>query len=429
MKSKPKKVCVCVCEGVYVCMYCMCIHTHKHVYEDHEGCFKMVYSGILMNLLPGDIVRICVRKQTISTHICVFTHTFDTQLRDFRAKPWPKSKAWPQQATGRGLVFEDNLLHLQKSFLVLEPELEEMALARSITIWVVSWNSLAFQILLEWRNNACVSLTTISKASWSPYLHKSTSWKCFFVSRKTGALSLQTSKSWMRMWSMRRENLNLISRMKTRANLSRQVAFDRHNSRLQAHTTLWNHYNHLENVFLLEHIPLLYPCRGRRSRRRRGRRHHCWPHRCFLQQVGNIKNPDHISFTQSGWNSAINICFLTCSDEELEDNKALLYLPIAPEVEDPEENPFGPPPDASGLTGAAEDASASGDKKQRQSSSEMGPAKKKARTTTIELKGVPSDGRLQQHRVHTRWRFSARCRVFKENEHHSCGDYNSESEH
>lgn len=82
------------------------------------------------------------------------------------------------------------------------------------------------------------------------------------------------------------------------------------------------------------------------------------------------------------------------SDEELEDNKALLYLPIAPEVEDPEENPFGPPPDASGLTGAADDAAASGDKKQRQPSSEMGPAKKKARTTTIELKGVPSDGEL-----------------------------------
>ncbi|CAF94650.1 unnamed protein product, partial [Tetraodon nigroviridis] len=79
------------------------------------------------------------------------------------------------------------------------------------------------------------------------------------------------------------------------------------------------------------------------------------------------------------------------SDEELEDNRALLYLPIAPEVEDPEENPFGPPPDASGLSGAGEDAGAGADKKQRQPCSEMGPAKKKARTTTIELKGVPSD--------------------------------------
>lgn len=91
--------------------------------------------------------------------------------------------------------------------------------------------------------------------------------------------------------------------------------------------------------------------------------------------------------------------FSPCSDEELEDNKALLYLPIAPEVEDPEENPFGPPPDASGLTGNTEDASPSGDKKQRQPSSETGPAKKKARTTTIELKGVPSDGKLHHPRA------------------------------
>ncbi|XP_038551611.1 retinoblastoma-binding protein 5 isoform X7 [Micropterus salmoides] len=79
------------------------------------------------------------------------------------------------------------------------------------------------------------------------------------------------------------------------------------------------------------------------------------------------------------------------SDEELEDYKALLYLPIAPEVEDPEENPFGPPPDASVQASAPEDALAGGDKKQRQPSSEGGPAKKKARTTTIELQGVPSD--------------------------------------
>uniref|UniRef100_A0AAX7V7A6 Retinoblastoma-binding protein 5 n=1 Tax=Astatotilapia calliptera TaxID=8154 RepID=A0AAX7V7A6_ASTCA len=79
------------------------------------------------------------------------------------------------------------------------------------------------------------------------------------------------------------------------------------------------------------------------------------------------------------------------SDEELEDHKALLYLPIAPEVEDPEENPFGPPPDASVQSGAPEDTLTGGDKKQRQPSSEGGPAKKKARTTTIELQGVPSD--------------------------------------
>ena len=86
------------------------------------------------------------------------------------------------------------------------------------------------------------------------------------------------------------------------------------------------------------------------------------------------------------------LVFVSGSDEELEDYKALLYLPIAPEVEDPEENPFGPPPDASVQTTAPEDALAGGDKKQRQPSSEGGPAKKKARTTTIELQGVPSDG-------------------------------------
>ncbi|XP_051549892.1 retinoblastoma-binding protein 5-like isoform X1 [Myxocyprinus asiaticus] len=82
------------------------------------------------------------------------------------------------------------------------------------------------------------------------------------------------------------------------------------------------------------------------------------------------------------------------SDEELEDYKALLYLPIAPEVEDPEENPFGPPPDAAGQNATTEDGSIhsnTGDKKQRQPSADGGPPKKKIRTTTIELQGVPSD--------------------------------------
>ncbi len=85
-----------------------------------------------------------------------------------------------------------------------------------------------------------------------------------------------------------------------------------------------------------------------------------------------------------------------CSDEELEDYKALLYLPIAPEVEDPEENPFGPPPDAAGQNATPDDSSAHsgpGDKKQRQPSSDGGPPKKKIRTTTIELQGVPNDGK------------------------------------
>ncbi|KAG7281577.1 hypothetical protein CRUP_010052 [Coryphaenoides rupestris] len=64
-------------------------------------------------------------------------------------------------------------------------------------------------------------------------------------------------------------------------------------------------------------------------------------------------------------------------------------LHFAAEVEDPEENPFGPPPEASGQVTPTEDGL--GDKKQRQPSADGGPAKKKARTTTIELQGVPSD--------------------------------------
>lgn len=93
--------------------------------------------------------------------------------------------------------------------------------------------------------------------------------------------------------------------------------------------------------------------------------------------------------------------FVCCSDEELEDYKALLYLPIAPEVEDPEENPFGPPPESTAQTGAPEETLAAGDKKQRQPSSE-GPAKKKARTTTIELQGVPSDGERVKHNMNNK---------------------------
>ena len=47
---------------------------------------------------------------------------------------------------------------------------------------------------------------------------------------------------------------------------------------------------------------------------------------------------------------------------------------------------------ASGRAPAEAPYSAGDGKKQRQPSSEGGPAKKKARTTTIELQGVPSDG-------------------------------------
>lgn len=77
------------------------------------------------------------------------------------------------------------------------------------------------------------------------------------------------------------------------------------------------------------------------------------------------------------------------SDEELEDSKALLYLPIAPEVEDPEENPYGPPPDA--VPTSLMDEGASSEKKRQSSADGSQPPKKKPKTTNIELQGVPND--------------------------------------
>ncbi|XP_023797775.1 retinoblastoma-binding protein 5 [Cyanistes caeruleus] len=78
------------------------------------------------------------------------------------------------------------------------------------------------------------------------------------------------------------------------------------------------------------------------------------------------------------------------SDEELEDSRALLYLPIAPEVEDPEENPYGPPPDA--LPSALPDEGLGPEKKRPSSSDGPQNPKKKPKTTNIELQGVPNDG-------------------------------------
>ncbi|XP_063307543.1 retinoblastoma-binding protein 5 isoform X2 [Pelobates fuscus] len=77
------------------------------------------------------------------------------------------------------------------------------------------------------------------------------------------------------------------------------------------------------------------------------------------------------------------------SDEELEDTKALLYLPIAPEVEDPEENPYGPPPDA--VQTSVTEEGTNTEKKRQASSDGVQPPKKKPKTTTIELQGVPND--------------------------------------
>ncbi|XP_063811163.1 retinoblastoma-binding protein 5 isoform X2 [Pseudophryne corroboree] len=80
---------------------------------------------------------------------------------------------------------------------------------------------------------------------------------------------------------------------------------------------------------------------------------------------------------------------LPCSDEELEDTKALLYLPIAPEVEDPEENPYGPPPETAPMS-VSEDGAGT-DKKRQATSDGVQPPKKKPKTTMVELQGVPSD--------------------------------------
>ncbi|XP_066191697.1 retinoblastoma-binding protein 5 isoform X2 [Sylvia atricapilla] len=77
------------------------------------------------------------------------------------------------------------------------------------------------------------------------------------------------------------------------------------------------------------------------------------------------------------------------SDEELEDSRALLYLPIAPEVEDPEENPYGPPPDA--VPGSLPDEGLGPDKKRPSSSDGPQVPRKKPKTTNIELQGVPND--------------------------------------
>uniref|UniRef100_U3JDR9 Retinoblastoma-binding protein 5 n=1 Tax=Ficedula albicollis TaxID=59894 RepID=U3JDR9_FICAL len=78
------------------------------------------------------------------------------------------------------------------------------------------------------------------------------------------------------------------------------------------------------------------------------------------------------------------------SDEELEDSRALLYLPIALVPEDPEENPYGPPPDA--VPAALPDDALGPDRKRPSCSDGPQAPKKKPKTTNIELQGVPNDG-------------------------------------
>ncbi|XP_036199176.1 retinoblastoma-binding protein 5 isoform X4 [Myotis myotis] len=64
----------------------------------------------------------------------------------------------------------------------------------------------------------------------------------------------------------------------------------------------------------------------------------------------------------------------------------LLLLSVA---EDPEENPYGPPPDA--VQTSLIDEGASSEKKRQSSADGSQPPKKKPKTTNIELQGVPND--------------------------------------
>uniref|UniRef100_A0A8C4QIB2 Retinoblastoma binding protein 5 n=1 Tax=Eptatretus burgeri TaxID=7764 RepID=A0A8C4QIB2_EPTBU len=79
------------------------------------------------------------------------------------------------------------------------------------------------------------------------------------------------------------------------------------------------------------------------------------------------------------------------SDEETEDPDALLYLPISPEVEEPEENPYGPTPDALQQTTTGEELSGQERKRQLSTDGTQSPKKKKPKTTNIELQGVQAE--------------------------------------
>ncbi|KAM4796819.1 retinoblastoma-binding protein 5 isoform 1-T1 [Rhinophrynus dorsalis] len=107
------------------------------------------------------------------------------------------------------------------------------------------------------------------------------------------------------------------------------------------------------------------------------------------QTGGDAAEDEEVDVTSVDRIAAFCSSVFLCSDEELEDTKALLYLPIAPEVEDPEENPYGPPPDAVQMS-LSEDGAGT-DKKRQVPSDSAQPPKKKPKTTMIELQGVPND--------------------------------------
>jgi COMPASS component SWD1 len=77
------------------------------------------------------------------------------------------------------------------------------------------------------------------------------------------------------------------------------------------------------------------------------------------------------------------------SDEEGEDKNAVLYLPIAPEIEDPEDNwvpGVDPPPTSDESAPHKRGASADASKEN------TSPKKKRPKTIDIALENAPSDG-------------------------------------
>ena len=101
----------------------------------------------------------------------------------------------------------------------------------------------------------------------------------------------------------------------------------------------------------------------------------------------------HILISQVDVDKSAPIPAFCSSDEEEEEKDALLYLPIAPEIEDPEENwvpGVDPPPDEESPLGPSKrNSSANNDYKENTS-----PKKKRTKTTDIILQDYPKDGKL-----------------------------------
>lgn len=85
------------------------------------------------------------------------------------------------------------------------------------------------------------------------------------------------------------------------------------------------------------------------------------------------------------------VAALCSSDEETEDMSSLQFLPISPEVEDPEEGSATSGIPASSGTGGQEN-----DKQRSKENASPTPAKKrKYKSYEIKLEGAPKDGKLK----------------------------------